>query len=104
VELYDRVGHAGGVLHNLATDVWTYISLGYFAQIPVPGATGSSTMLHKINPMRFEKAGANLEISGGLFGTLAQTLVTSRLQRDLTDSSTQRNIDVGVRTLAARPR
>src|SRR5690606_17468537 len=26
VELYDRVRHAGGILHNLATDVWTYIS------------------------------------------------------------------------------
>lgn len=94
VELYDRVRHAGGVLHNLATDVWTYISLGYFAQIPVAGATGSSTMPHKINPIRFENAEANLEISGGLFGTLAQTLVTSRLQRDLTDSTTQRNIGV----------
>ncbi|MBR0913861.1 adenylosuccinate lyase [Bradyrhizobium japonicum] len=94
VELYDRVRHAGGVLHNLATDVWTYVSMGYFAQIPVSGATGSSTMPHKINPIRFENAEANLEISGGLFGTLAQTLVTSRLQRDLTDSSTQRNIGV----------
>ena len=94
VELYDRVRHAGGILHNLATDVWTYISLGYFAQIPVAGATGSSTMPHKINPIRFENAEANLEISGGLFATLAATLVTSRLQRDLTDSSTQRNIGV----------
>ncbi|HAN24825.1 MAG TPA: adenylosuccinate lyase, partial [Microbacterium ginsengisoli] len=52
VELYDRVRHAGGILHNLATDIWTYISLGYFAQIPVAGATGSSTMPHKINPIR----------------------------------------------------
>ncbi len=94
VELYDRARHAGGVLHNLATDVWTYISLGYFAQIPVAGATGSSTMPHKINPIRFENAEANLEIAGGLFGTLASTLVTSRLQRDLTDSTTQRNIGV----------
>ncbi|MEU2203745.1 adenylosuccinate lyase [Microbacterium oleivorans] len=94
VELYDRVRHAGGILHNLATDVWTYISLGFFAQIPVAGATGSSTMPHKINPIRFENAEANLEISGGLFGTLAQTLVTSRQQRDLTDSTTQRNIGV----------
>jgi adenylosuccinate lyase len=94
VELYDRVRHAGGILHNLATDVWTYISLGYFTQIPVAGATGSSTMPHKINPIRFENAEANLEISGGLLGTLAQTLVTSRLQRDLTDSTTQRNIGV----------
>jgi len=94
VELYDRARHAGGILHNLATDIWTYISLGYFAQIPVAGATGSSTMPHKINPIRFENAEANLEIAGGLFSTLAQTLVTSRMQRDLTDSTTQRNIGV----------
>ncbi|HKT57589.1 MAG TPA: adenylosuccinate lyase [Microbacterium sp.] len=94
VELYDRARHAGGILHNLATDIWTYISLGYFAQIPVAGATGSSTMPHKINPIRFENAEANLEIAGGLFTTLAQTLVTSRMQRDLTDSTTQRNIGV----------
>ncbi|MFT4306287.1 MAG: hypothetical protein QM604_05310, partial [Microbacterium sp.] len=39
-------------------------------------------------------AEANLEIAGGLFTTLASTLVTSRLQRDLTDSTTQRNIGV----------
>ncbi|KAG4073334.1 hypothetical protein HA402_008490 [Bradysia odoriphaga] len=94
VELYDRVRHAGGILHNLATDIWTYISLGYFAQIPVAGATGSSTMPHKINPIRFENAEANLEISSALLDSLSQTLVTSRLQRDLTDSTTQRNIGV----------
>jgi adenylosuccinate lyase len=94
VELYDRVRHAGGILHNLATDIWTYIAMGFFAQIPVAGATGSSTMPHKINPIRFENAEANLEISGGLLSTLASTLVTSRMQRDLTDSTTQRNIGV----------
>jgi adenylosuccinate lyase len=96
VELYDRIRHAGGILHNLASDVWTYISLGYFAQIPTAGATGSSTMPHKINPIRFENAEANLEISGGLLATLSQTLVTSRMQRDLTDSTTQRNIGVAI--------
>ncbi|WP_040168075.1 adenylosuccinate lyase [Microbacterium gorillae] len=94
VELYDKVRHAGGILHNLATDMWTYISMAYFAQIPVAGATGSSTMPHKINPIRFENAEANLEISGALLNSLSTTLVTSRMQRDLTDSSTQRNIGV----------
>ena len=93
-QLYQRIAHTGRVLHNLCTDMWTYISMGYFRQIPQPGATGSSTMPHKINPIRFENAEANLEISGGLLATLAQTLVTSRLQRDLTDSTTQRNIGV----------
>ena len=95
-ELYGRVAHANRVLHNLATDVWTYISLGYFRQIPQAGATGSSTMPHKINPIRFENAEANLELSSALLDSLAATLVTSRLQRDLTDSTTQRNIGVGL--------
>ena len=94
-ELFTAMSHANRILHNLATDVWTYISLGYLTQIPEPGATGSSTMPHKINPIRFENAEANLEISSSLLDGLAATLVTSRLQRDLTDSSTQRNIGVG---------
>ncbi|TFB91517.1 adenylosuccinate lyase [Cryobacterium sp. HLT2-28] len=94
-ELYSKVSHANRVLHNLATDVWTYISLGYFRQIPQAGATGSSTMPHKINPIRFENAEANLELSSAILDSLAATLVTSRLQRDLTDSTTQRNIGVG---------
>jgi adenylosuccinate lyase len=51
-------------------------------------------MPHKINPIRFENAEANLEISSALFDSLASTLVTSRQQRDLTDSSAQRNIGV----------
>ncbi len=93
-ELYTAVAHFNRILHNLATDIWTYISIGYFKQIPVKGATGSSTMPHKINPIRFENAEANLEISNALFDVLASTLVLSRLQRDLTDSSSQRNIGV----------
>ncbi|MEO7124155.1 MAG: adenylosuccinate lyase [Lacisediminihabitans sp.] len=93
-ELYQRVSHVNRVLHNLCTDVWTYISMGYFTQIPQAGATGSSTMPHKINPIRFENAEANLELSSALLDSLASTLVTSRLQRDLTDSTTQRNIGV----------
>jgi adenylosuccinate lyase len=95
-ELYNRVSHANRILHNLATDIWTYISLGYFRQEPEPGATGSSTMPHKVNPIRFENAEANLELSSALLDSLAATLVTSRLQRDLTDSTTQRNIGVGL--------
>ena len=95
-ELYTRIAHANRILHNLATDIWSYISIGYFRQIPVAGATGSSTMPHKVNPIRFENAEANLELSNAILDSLAQTLVTSRWQRDLTDSSAQRNIGVGI--------
>ena len=94
VELYQRMSHVNRVLHNLCTDLWTYISMGYFRQIPQEGATGSSTMPHNINPILFENAEANLELSSALLESLAATLVTSRLQRDLTDSTTQRNIGV----------
>ena len=94
-ELYQGVAHFNRILHNLATDIWSYISIGYFNQIPVKGATGSSTMPHKINPIRFENAEANLELSNAILDSLAQTLVTSRMQRDLSDSSAQRNIGVG---------
>jgi adenylosuccinate lyase len=93
-ELYADVARFNRILHNFCTDVWSYISIGYFRQIPVAGATGSSTMPHKVNPIRFENAEANLEISCSLLDTLAATLVTSRWQRDLTDSSSQRNIGV----------
>ncbi|MCL6422381.1 adenylosuccinate lyase [Brachybacterium sp. JHP9] len=104
-ELYSDIARAGRILHNLATDVWTYISLGYFRQrLSAQGGTGSSTMPHKVNPIRFENAEANLEISGALLDVLAQTLVTTRLQRDLTDSTTQRNVGpaVGHSLLAIR--
>lgn len=95
-ELYTRVAHTNRILHNLATDIWSYISIGYFRQIPVEGATGSSTMPHKVNPIRFENAEANLELSNAILDSLSATLVTSRWQRDLTDSSAQRNIGVGL--------
>ncbi|WP_187279695.1 adenylosuccinate lyase [Quadrisphaera setariae] len=91
-ELYSDVARFNRVLHDLCTDVWSYISLGYFAQVRGQGTVGSSTMPHKVNPIRFENAEANLEVSSALLDVLASTLVTSRLQRDLTDSSMQRNI------------
>jgi adenylosuccinate lyase len=94
-ELYAAVSHFNRILHNLCTDIWTYISLGYFKQIPQAGATGSSTMPHKVNPIRFENAESNLELSCAVLDSLAATLVTSRMQRDLTDSSSQRNIGLG---------
>jgi adenylosuccinate lyase len=95
-EMFDAIAHTGRILHNFATDMWTYISMGYVTQIPQPGTTGSSTMPHKINPIRFENAEANLEIADALLRSLASTLTVTRLQRDLTDSSSQRNIGVAL--------
>lgn len=96
-ELYGDIARFNRIAHNLATDCWTYISMGYFHQnLAAQGSTGSSTMPHKVNPIRFENAEANLEVSSALLDSLAATLVTSRMQRDLTDSTTQRNIGVAL--------
>ncbi|MEJ5914331.1 adenylosuccinate lyase [Pseudokineococcus sp. 1T1Z-3] len=96
-ELYADLARFNRVLHNLCTDVWSYVSVGYFRQqLGAHGSTGSSTMPHKVNPIRFENAEANLEVSNALLDVLASTLTTSRLQRDLTDSSMQRNIGTAV--------
>ena len=80
------------VSREFVTNRMGLTSRGVFAQVPVKGATGSSTMPHKVNPIRFENAEANFEISCSLLDTLSATLVESRWQRDLTDSTTQRNI------------
>lgn len=75
-------------------DIWSYISRGVFGQRTVQGEIGSSTMPHKVNPIDFENAEGNLGLSSALFTHFAEKLPISRLQRDLTDSTVQRNIGV----------
>jgi len=77
-------------------DIWAYVSLGYFKQKVVPGEVGSSTMPHKVNPINFENSEANMGISTALLTHLALKLPVSRMQRDLTDSSTLRNLGTAV--------
>ncbi len=91
-ELFADLARFNGILNNLNTDMWSYISIGVFKQKSTADAVGSSTMPHKINPIRFENSEANLEVSNSLLQVLQTSLVTSRMQRDLSDSSMQRNI------------
>lgn len=77
---------------DFARDMWAYIALGYFVQKAVANEVGSSTMPHKVNPIDFENAEANLGVGTSLFEHLATKLPVSRLQRDLSDSSALRNI------------
>ena len=84
------------VLLDFCRDVWEYISRSYLRQRPVAGEVGSSTMPHKVNPIDFENAEANLGISSALLGHLASKLMVSRMQRDLSDSSAIRNMGVAV--------
>ncbi|MEI8230895.1 MAG: adenylosuccinate lyase [Candidatus Peregrinibacteria bacterium] len=82
------------ILINLCRDLWMYISRGVFKQKTVAGEVGSSTMPHKVNPIDFENAEGNLGLANALFDHFATKLPISRLQRDLSDSTVQRNIGV----------
>jgi adenylosuccinate lyase len=87
---------ANTVLLDLARDMWTYISLGYFKQRLIEGEVGSSTMPHKVNPIDFENAEGNLGLANALLGHFADKLPISRMQRDLTDSTVLRNVGVAI--------
>ncbi len=41
-ELYSDIAHFNRVLHNFCTDVWSYISIGFFVRFRWLGATGLS--------------------------------------------------------------
>ena len=84
------------ILLDLCRDLWGYISLGYFRQKIAAGEVGSSTMPHKVNPIDFENAEGNLGIANALLDHLALKLPVSRWQRDLTDSTVQRNFGVAL--------
>jgi adenylosuccinate lyase len=81
---------------DLARDLWSYISIGYFRQRVVPGEVGSSTMPHKVNPIDFENGEGNLGLANAVLGHLAEKLPVSRWQRDLSDSTVLRNVGVGI--------
>ncbi len=51
-------------------------------------------MPHKVNPINFETSEGNLELANSLFGFFSNKLAHSRLQRDLSDSTVERNIGV----------
>jgi adenylosuccinate lyase len=91
-ELLDAYARANSILLDLDRDLWGYISLGYFTQSTKAGEIGSSTMPHKVNPIDFENSEGNIGIANALLRHLADKLPVSRWQRDLSDSTAQRNI------------
>lgn len=94
-ELFDAISRWNSVLLDFDRDVWMYISMGYFKQRTVKGEIGSSTMPHKVNPIDFENSEGNLGLADAVLGFMSRKLPVSRMQRDLTDSTTLRNMGVG---------
>ena len=91
VESYHSIIRVNNILIDLCRDIWSYVSRGILKQKRVPGEIGSSTMPHKINPIQFENAEGNLGLAVSILSHLSNKLPISRMQRDLTDSTTLRN-------------
>ena len=84
------------VVWDLNTDCWLYISRDLFSERSQADEVGSSTMPHKVNPINFENSEGNLSLANALLGALADKLSKSRMQRDLSDSTVQRNLGVAL--------
>lgn len=95
-ELFDNLRRLNTILIDFDQDMWRYISDDWIKQKPVEGEVGSSTMPHKVNPIDFENSEGNLGIANALFGYFATKLPISRLQRDLSDSTVERNFGVAL--------
>ncbi len=90
--IFSEIKLLNNIILDFDNDMWMYISRNYFMQKKVEGEVGSSVMPHKINPINFENSMANIKMSNGIIDVFLNNLQISRMQRDLSDSSLQRNI------------
>ncbi len=94
--LFHAMVRINNILIDLCRDIWLYLSHDIFFLQSSAKEIGSSTMPHKVNPIDFENAEGNLEIANALFVHFADKLTKSRLQRDLSGSTVQRNMGVAL--------
>lgn len=90
-ELFDIIRGLDLVLIDFSQDIWSYISRGIIVQISQKGEIGSSAMPQKVNPIKFENAEGNLGLANSLCEFFGRKLTISRMQRDLSDSTVERN-------------
>ena len=95
-EYCDVLARFNTILIDFCRDIWSYVSIGYLKQKTKSKEVGSSTMPHKVNPIDFENAEGNLGIANALLKHFSEKLPISRWQRDLTDSTTMRNLGVAI--------
>lgn len=92
IEYFQALQRINGVLLDLGQDMWRYISDGWLVQELRNGEVGSSTMPQKVNPIYFENSEGNIAMANSLLEGMNRKLATSRLQRDLSDSTVLRNM------------
>ena len=93
-EFFSYIKLFNNVTLDFNSDMWMYISRKYFKQRVIETEVGSSVMPHKVNPINHENSMANIHMANSIIDNFTNNLQISRMQRDLSDSSTLRNIGV----------
>jgi adenylosuccinate lyase len=92
VRFSNELSLSNSIMADLAQDMWLYIMKKYFKQRVIATEDGSSAMPQKVNPIDHENAESNFHGANDILQGLARRLPISRLQRDLSDSSSLRRI------------
>jgi adenylosuccinate lyase len=95
-EYFAIVARINNIASDLDRDLWEYISRGDLIERRVDAEVGSSTMPHKVNPIRFENSEGNVAMANALLHAFSDKLTQSRMQRDLSDKTVKRNIGVAL--------
>jgi len=85
-----RMSLLASILSNLCRDLWIMSSLKLLVFGIKEGEVHSSTMPHKSNPILLENAEGAFDLSSSTLAYIARRLLSSRLQRDLSDSIIKR--------------
>ena len=94
VKFFGLLVGLNGVLMDISRDMWLYNMRGVVRMEKSINTVGSSAMPHKVNPIEFENAEGNLGMSTAILQHMIEKLPTSRMQRDLSDSTVLRNLAV----------
>jgi len=85
-----KVSILDSILSNLCRDLWMLSSLGLLVFGIREKEIHSSTMPHKSNPILLENAEGAFDLASESLAYMARRLISSRLQRDLSDSIIKR--------------
>ena len=92
VETFQNIMRINLIILGFNQDLWRYISDDWISQKVDKNQVGSSTMAQKVNPIDFENSEGNIQIANGIIEAMCRSLMVSRLQRDLSNSTIIRNL------------
>ena len=79
-EVFSYLKLFNNITLDFNSDMWMYISMGYFKQKTIGTEVGSSVMPHKVNPINHENSMANVRMANSIIDNFNNNLQISRMQ------------------------